>query len=79
MATLGSLYWEQGLNLARTVYIEHQVALEACPPKASVEGCLFSGLSSLRGDSSCPLVAQWVENDKRATSGTFHTLLISKL
>jgi hypothetical protein len=63
------------LNLARTGYIEHQGILEAYLPKGSDEGCLFSGFSSLHGDSRCPLVKQWVENDKRVTwaSGTFHS------
>lgn len=74
----------RSLNLARTGYIEHQGALEACLPKASVEDCLSSGLSSLRGDSVCLLVKQWVENDKWVTRAYgaplgLSSLLISKL
>lgn len=53
--------------MARAGYIGHQVALDACLPKASVEDCLSSGFSSLHSDSICPLVKQWVENDKWVT------------
>lgn len=64
---LGAYIENRSLNLARAGYIEHQVALEACLPKTSVEDCLSSGFSSLYGDSICPLMKQWVENDKWVT------------